>query len=152
MKTHTEIVKEKLKGCGKERTRDLFVKITCDKKDLCPTCKATLSGMQTAIKYDLEFIRKFHKSKETKDNETLKQILHNLSWFDIMRRAIEHRKTSWSENPIFEWRNATDEVCMAVLNALEDKGVLDKIYKDVLILERITDCKNALKLIEEKTK
>ena len=69
--------------------------------------------------------------KQTQE-EKLRQILHNLDWFKIMQKAIDSRKTSWNfqgyGHPIIEWRNATDEVCMAVINALEDKGVLENMY------------------------
>ncbi len=50
-----EIVKAKLKGCGinevQRYTKEIgFVDEMCNKFELCPNCKATLTGMQIAIK------------------------------------------------------------------------------------------------------
>ena len=70
--TQTEIIKEKLKGCEKLCYDKEIVKrdIICGQKYqlkkrgrirtwLCEECKATLSGMQTAIKSELEFLECF---------------------------------------------------------------------------------------------
>ena len=59
----------------------------------------------------------------------LRNILHKLDWIKILDTATKRRKTSWNfqgyGHPVVEWRNASDEVCMAVINALEDKGILE---------------------------
>ena len=72
---------------------------------------------------------------ETNKPEKLREILHNLNWLEILKRAVEHRKTSWNfqghGHPVVEWRNASDEVCMAVINALEDKQILEDMYSKV---------------------
>ncbi len=64
-------------------------------------------------------------------SEKLRLILHNLDWIKILDKAINHRKTSWKQDPVVEWRNASDEVCMAVINALEDKDILEDRYSKV---------------------
>jgi len=64
-----EIVKAKLKGCGEEferlkyskglfKIRKELIWDICIKNSLCPTCKATLTGMETIIKESLEFLEK----------------------------------------------------------------------------------------------
>lgn len=66
----TEIVKARLKGCG-IGTNYLYAKdkLRCgymfpDKSlFLCPTCKATLTGMETIIKESLEFLERVDKAK-----------------------------------------------------------------------------------------
>jgi hypothetical protein len=74
--------------------------------------------------------------------EKLRQILHNLDWIKILDKAVNHRKTSWNfqgyGHPVVEWRNASDEVCMAVINALEDKQILEDMYSKVKRFESRT--------------
>ena len=90
METYTEIVKEKLKGCGKKFTWAKCEKHICGEDlilpsrtilkgyYLCPICKATLSGMQTAIKSELEFLEErledtsFQAVHETRFKERIK--------------------------------------------------------------------------------
>ncbi len=68
-------------------------------------------------------------------SEKLRTILHKLDWIQILDRAVKHRPTSWNfgsyNHPVVEWRNASDEVCMAVINALEDKQILEDMYSKV---------------------
>jgi len=45
--------------------------------------------------------------------------LYQLDWIQILAEAIRMRPTSWNENPVREWRNASDEICSAVIRALE---------------------------------
>ncbi len=62
MKTHKEIIKEKLKGCGKEtfHSEDGYdTKEFCGENGLCPTCKLFLSGFKTALENELEFLEEF---------------------------------------------------------------------------------------------
>jgi len=49
----------------------------------------------------------------------LRQILYRLDWKKIMYDAYRMRPSSWREDPILEWRNASDCVCFAVMDALE---------------------------------
>lgn len=75
----------------------------------------------------------------------LRAELYKLDWIKIMQQAIESRPSSWNrskpfECPILEWRNASDEVCYAVINALEDKGLItpirELIKKDIKKIKR----------------
>jgi len=50
-------------------------------------------------------------------------LLAQLDWKEILRYAIESRKSSWADNPVREWRNAGDTVFCALLEALRKKGV-----------------------------
>lgn len=45
--------------------------------------------------------------------------LDDLNWIDILHKAIQNRKTSWNDNPVWEWRNAGDEILFAVKAAFE---------------------------------
>ena len=50
-----------------------------------------------------------------------------LDWIAILDEAIKARPTSWwvgKTSPVREWRNASDEVCFAVINAMEKAGLL----------------------------
>lgn len=60
-----------------------------------------------------------------KDRISLKIDIYQLDWIKILKQAIDRRPRSWSENPIWEWRNAGDEVCHALVQALEEKGILE---------------------------
>lgn len=68
MKTITEQVKGILRGCRKEfdDEENFYLSWNCgdirnkNNKYLCPTCKSNLSGMQTMIKSELEFLRYYH--------------------------------------------------------------------------------------------
>jgi len=64
-------------------------------------------------------------------NETMKftdeqkewiiQMLYRLDWIKILYKAVNNRKTSWNENPVCEWRNASDEVLMAMMTQVTKK-------------------------------
>jgi hypothetical protein len=60
------------------------------------------------------------------DKDKLKMILYRLDWIKILDRAIKMRPTSWNDNPVREWRNASDEINFAVVHALEEEGILNK--------------------------
>ena len=52
-----------------------------------------------------------------------------LDWIAILDEAIKARPTSWwgeKTPPVREWRNASDEVCFAVIHAMEKAGLIDK--------------------------
>ena len=57
--------------------------------------------------------------------------LYKLNWIKILNDAINDRKTSWSERPVREWRNAGDTVCFALIHALEDKGLIETIFERI---------------------
>lgn len=51
-------------------------------------------------------------------NEEDIQSLYKLDWSKILYQAIKNRPTSWKEIPIKEWRNASDEVMIEVVNSI----------------------------------
>ena len=58
----------------------------------------------------------------------LKGKMYRLDWIEILRRAVDMRPTSFrSDPPFWEWRNASDEICYAVVHAMEDAGIVPKI-------------------------
>jgi len=56
--------------------------------------------------------------------------LYDLDWKKILRNAIDNRPTSWCTMPVREWRNASDELCLAVIRDMEEKGLIteNKIF------------------------
>ena len=67
----------------------------------------------------------------SKQKSDLKVILFRLDWIKILNEAIEGRRSSWGERPVLEWRNASDEVNCAVVNALEQAGLLLSFHGEV---------------------
>ena len=49
-----------------------------------------------------------------------------LDWKAILGRAIERRPRSWGDYPVREWRNASDEVGLAVLAAMVEAGLVEE--------------------------
>ena len=56
--------------------------------------------------------------------QEIKIQLYQLDWIQILAEAIRMRPTSWNEKPVREWRNASDEICTAVIRALEKKVLI----------------------------
>lgn len=64
--------------------------------------------------------------KKISSKEELKQKIYRLNWIKILDEAIKGRSTSWAEHPVHEWRNASDEVCMALIRHMEEEDILNK--------------------------
>lgn len=69
--------------------------------------------------------------KQEEKYEPLDKILFSLDWTKILSEAINARKTSWNENPVREWRNASDEVLTALLHALEDNKLVKEPFREL---------------------
>lgn len=54
--------------------------------------------------------------------KTLTEILAELDWRYILKNAIKLRQSSWSQNPVIEWRNAGDTIYCALINELRTRG------------------------------
>ena len=76
-----------------------------------------------------------YKVGKQEAKKEFKQIIYQLDWIKIMNNAINSRKTSWNDNPIREWRNASDEVCSALIRELEDKKIIPS-FEDTLKKDR----------------
>jgi len=51
--------------------------------------------------------------------------MFSLDWKQILYKAIQSRPTAWgSENPILEYRNASDCIASQVIDAMKEKGFL----------------------------
>ena len=61
----------------------------------------------------------------------LKHIIYRLDWIKILHEAIKARPTSWYDPAVREWRNAGDEVCSALIHALEEKGVVPTFQEEI---------------------
>ncbi len=62
------------------------------------------------------------------EKRELRRILFKLDWKEILYNAIKNRPTSWNENPVLEWRNASDTILSALLRELEKRGVLNGLF------------------------
>ena len=58
------------------------------------------------------------------------QEIYLLDWIKIMDMAIKGRPTSWGERPIQEWRNASDEVLMALMDQCREGGIFSDTIKE----------------------
>lgn len=80
-------------------------------------------------------LRRFAKAfRKTGDLTMLRTALYQLDWMQIVRKAVEGRPTSfglpngskaWQWPGISEWRNASDEILMAFIQAIQDAGIVD---------------------------
>ena len=61
------------------------------------------------------------------DMRDLKFEINKLDWIKILDDSIKSRSTSWGKNPVIEWRNASDEICGALIRALTRKGLIEDI-------------------------
>lgn len=63
--------------------------------------------------------------------------LYRLDWIKILKTAIENRRTSWGEDVVREWRNASDEILGAVMTAAETARIFltfeQRIKKDLVV-------------------
>lgn len=80
---------------------------------LCPKCKKEHKSGKSLE--DIESQARQEAIKECING------LYKLNWIKILNEAIESRKTSWVKNPVIEWRNASDEILMAVIKSLKKK-------------------------------
>ena len=77
----------------------------------------------------------------------LKSKMYSFNWIKILQNAIESRPTSWYPTGFVpmdtkgkfrsketyspaEWRNASDEICNAVLRAMEKENMLIPLFKE----------------------
>lgn len=66
----------------------------------------------------------------------LKYQMARMNWPKILNAAIEGRRTSWGDEPVREWRNAGDEVFMAVINAMEQANIIPNSRKELKAFAR----------------
>ena len=53
--------------------------------------------------------------------------MYSLDWKQILHKAIQSRPTSWRvENPVAEYRNASDCIAGQVVSAMKEKGLLQE--------------------------
>lgn len=76
-----------------------------------------------------DFIRQALSTVEREAREDFRQELYSLNWIEILSKAIFLRPTSWNDNPVREWRNASDQIVGSLIQELEDKGYL-KTFKE----------------------
>jgi len=51
--------------------------------------------------------------------------MYSLDWKQILHKAIQSRPTSWRvENPVAEYRNASDCIAQQVISEMKNKGLI----------------------------
>lgn len=63
--------------------------------------------------------------KEKFQQELEDALWRKIDWIKLLSDAISNRKTSWNENPVIEWRNASDEIRSALIAELERLKILE---------------------------
>ncbi len=74
------------------------------------------------------YVSGFKKGIEV-EREKIMYAIWRLDWIKIMNTAIKVRPTSWNEDPIREWRNASDEVVGALMNEATKKDIFEDQWK-----------------------
>lgn len=67
---------------------------------------------------------------EQQTRTKIKQEIYQLDWIKILNEAIKSRPSSWNDNPIREWRNASDEILGALIHQMEEKKLIPT-FKDL---------------------
>ncbi len=68
--------------------------------------------------------------------------LAQLDWIMILHNAIESRPTSWREDPVYEYRNASDEIWLQVHKEMGLSLFSEKQLKKLKKLKRFLDNTN----------
>lgn len=75
---------------------------------------------------------------EIQIRELVRIELHRLDWIKILGNAIKARRTSWGEDVVREWRNASDEVIGALMTEAENARIFltleQKVKKNVSVV------------------
>jgi len=75
---------------------------------------------------------------ELEIREKIRLELYRLDWIIILKKAIEARRTSWGEDIIREWRNASDEVLSALMEVAEEARIFltfeQRVKKNVTVI------------------
>lgn len=68
--------------------------------------------------------------KQSIDGNLLRVRMMKFDWIKILETAIRTRQSSWNNgyDAVREWRNASDEICMAVIHAMEDDGLVPDMF------------------------
>lgn len=54
--------------------------------------------------------------------------MYSLDWKQILHKAIQSRPTSWRvDNPVAEYRNASDCIAQHVIQAMKENGFFKEI-------------------------
>jgi len=70
------------------------------------------------------------KMKQYIEGNLLRLRMMKFDWMKILYDAIKSRPSSWKygTDSVIEWRNASDEVCMAVLHEMENEGLIPDMF------------------------
>jgi len=67
-----------------------------------------------------------------KDKDEIEQKVRDafrkIEWIKVLSEAINSRPSSWGNDVVREWRNASDELEWAVTKALEQAGLLKPLF------------------------
>ena len=84
------------------------------------------------IKWAEEEIKRLEQDVKGERAKTEERIYHKiwrLDWIKILDRAIKMRPTSWRENPVSEYRNASDEILSALMHFAKEANLFPEFYK-----------------------
>lgn len=80
------------------------------------------NGGYTAINIDRpkfkKLIRSYLNKEASRVEDDIKWRLTKLNWIKILDGAIKNRPTSWNDDPVREWRNASDEIWGSIMRAM----------------------------------
>lgn len=66
-----------------------------------------------------------HERELAAARDKIRDEIERLNWIKILDSAIKSRPTSWREDPVFEYRNASDEVKWAIMRACYGAGIFN---------------------------
>ena len=75
---------------------------------------------------------------ELQIREIVRLELYRLDWINILKKAIASRRTSWGEDVVREWRNASDEILGALMTYAEEARIFltlkERVKKNVSVI------------------
>jgi len=68
---------------------------------------------------------KFMSKEEQNKRPLTFSDMFSLDWSQILHKAIQQRPSAWyNDNPVAEYRNASDCIAIQVINAMKEKGFI----------------------------
>jgi len=77
----------------------------------------------------LHLIAEDREKRKRSLRDELRDDISKLNWARVLDEAIKSRPTSWKQDPVWEYRNASDEVKWAMMRACYETGVFDDPWK-----------------------
>jgi len=83
------------------------------------------------------FLPHLISSDEIKREEQRRLVgeIYRANWIKILSNATKNRPTSWGDDAVREWRNASDEVLMALMSELKATGAIADELKEFILTQ-----------------